>query len=169
MLVGNFLQLNIFQMKRVRIIIIAFAASLFLSACGDVYSEYQKVPDLQWTKKDSKTFEFQIEEEGNYDLVFALRYATMFPYKVLKIQIDYERSDGKSFEKDLFVEVIGKDGKYIGDVAGNMWDLEKTFSENEKLKPGKYKITYTSAMPRDPVPAVIELGLIVQKHKEDIK
>ena len=145
-------------------IFIMFGA-LFTS-CSNIYSRYESVPDMQWTKADAKQFTFDIKEEADYDMIFALRYATLFPYPVLQTTIEIAHPDGTEFEKDAAFQIIGDNGKYIGEVAGNMWDFESPFSEGQHLKPGKYKVTYTHAMPSEPVIAVMELGLIIRKTEK---
>ncbi len=150
-------------MQKKHLLFVIITALFTVSSCSDVYNDYQSVSDLQWKKSDVKSFEFTIDEDANYDMFFALRYASGFPHPILNVHFEIILPDGTEREKDMNFRIVDKDGKYIGDVAGNMWDAEFLFSENEKMNAGKYIVTYTHNMEKDPVIAVIDLGLIVRK------
>ena len=93
---------------------------------------------MQWYKKDIKKFKVKISKNGNYDLVFAMRYPTGYPYRNIKVRISQISSDGKIIYKDAVFVVIDENNKYKGDVAGQLWDMEEVFSERQELKKGKF-------------------------------
>ena len=137
----------------------------FFTACNDTYRDFQSVKDMKWYKKDIKTFNVTIPEDGTYDLIFAFRHSSGYPFTSIKINIEQTTPDGKILEKDAEFPVADKNGKYLGEVTGQLWDLENNFDENVFLKKGKYIFKISHAMNHNPVVLVIDAGLIVRKHK----
>ncbi len=148
------------------IILISFiTAATFFTACNDIYRNFQSVKDMKWYKKDVKTFNVSIPEDGNYDLIFAMRYSTGYPFTSIKINIEQTTPEGKMSEKNAEFPVADKTGKYLGEVTGQLWDIENIFSEKTFLKRGKYTFKIKHIMNNNPVILVIDIGLIVRKHK----
>lgn len=134
-----------------------------ISSCNNVYSEFQKVPDMKWYKNDIKKFTVNIEENGNYDLLFAFRYATLYPYRNIKILITKTLPNGDLYTKGAEFQVVDQNNNYIGSAGGDIWDLENIFAENEYLEKGKYEFIIEQDMDTDPIIVVMEIGLIVKK------
>jgi len=136
-----------------------------LNSCSNVYSEQQKIKDLQWFKTDVKIFEVYIPEDGNYDLFFTMRHSIGYPFTSIKIKIEQITPNNKEFLKKVEFSVIDKERKYIGNVTGQLWDTENLFSKNTFLKKGNYVFRISHAMNSNPVILVIDIGLIVRKSK----
>ena len=52
--------------------------------------------------------------------------------------------------------------KYIGEGAGDIWDLETKIKENYKFaESGDYKFTISHNMPQDKFINVMEVGLVI--------
>ncbi len=149
------------------ILISFFTAVTFFTACNDIYRNFQSVKDLKWYKKDVKTFNVSIPEDGNYDLVFALRHSTGYPFTSIKINIEQTTPEGKVLEKNAEFPIVDKNGKYLGEVTGQLWDIENIFSEHTFLKKGKYIFKIKHIMNNNPVILVIDVGLIVRKYKDN--
>jgi len=149
-----------------RKIIFIIIISISFSACTETYRSFQKVEDMKWYKNDVKIFKVDIKESGNYDLTFAFRYATLYPFKDIKITIAKKTPKGEVLTKDAEFMVVDENNKYIGDVGGDIWDLEKSFAQGEYLEKGKYEFYIQHNMVNDPVIVVMEIGLIIEKHKE---
>ncbi len=149
------------------IIFSAIFAISFLNACNDIYRDFQSVKDMKWYDTDVKTFNVTIPEDGNYDLIFALRHSTGYPFTSIKVHFEETTPDEKVYEKDAEFPVADENGKYIGDVTGQLWDIESSFDENVFLKKGKYTFKIKHNMNHNPVILVIDVGLIVKKHEEN--
>ncbi len=152
---------------RNKILTLFIAGTILFSACNDIYRDFQSVKDMKWYKKDVKTFEVTVPEDGNYDLIFAMRHSTGYPFTSIKINIEQKTPDGKIFEKDAEFPVADENGNYIGEVTGQLWDIENVFSGNTFLKKGKYIFKIRHNMNNNPVILVIDIGLIVRKHSEN--
>lgn len=137
-----------------------------LTACKNIYRNFQSVKDMKWYKKDVKTFDVTIPEDGNYDLIFAMRYSTGYPFTTIKVHIEQTTPERKVLEKDAEFPVADENGNYIGDVTGQLWDIEDVFSENTFLKKGDYTFKINHGMNNNPVILVIDVGLIVRQYKK---
>jgi len=139
-------------------------ATLMLAgfSCQNTHSDQETVENYRWWRTNIKTFEFEISEEATYDILFFMRYITAFPHPIVKVHAEMTKPDGSVAEKDIFIKCIDEKGKYIGDVAGDMWDIESPVSEKEVLPAGKYTLTFTHAMPDDPVVALMNVGYRVR-------
>ena len=153
-------------MKHIIFVFFIFAISLF-TACNDIYRNFQSVKDMKWYDTDVKTFDVTIPEDGNYDLIFAMRHSTGYPFTTIKIHIKETIPENKIYEKDAEFPVADENGKYIGEVTGQLWDIEAAFDKNVSLKKGKYTFRIQHNMNHNPVILVIDIGLIVRKHVKE--
>lgn len=142
-----------------------FALLLSLFSCSDTYRDFQSVKDMKWYKEDYKTFEVDIKEEGYYDLFFAMRYSTGYPFKQIKIIIAQKQPDGTEFFKDAEIMIANEQNEYIGEVTGQLWDIETLVSEKTYLNKGKYIFKISHAMNNDPVVLVIDVGLVIKQSE----
>ena len=86
----------------------------FLSSCSNTFRDFQKVKDMKWERTDIKTYEVDIPEDGNYDLFFAMRHSTGYPFTTIKISVTQISPEGEEFNKDAEFSVADENGKYIG-------------------------------------------------------
>lgn len=142
---------------------------IFFSSCSNTYRDFQKVKDMKWHKTDVKTFEVDIPEDGNYDLYFAMRHSTGYPFTSIKISITQITPEGEEFIKDAEFSVADEKGQYIGEVTGQLWDIEEMFSEKTPLEKGKYTFKISHNMNSDPVILIIDIGLIIKSNQESGK
>ncbi len=136
-----------------------------LYSCSNVYSEHQEIKDLKWFKKDVKTFEVEITKAGEYDLFFAMRHSIGYPFTSIKISIEY-LNDNQTFVKEAEFPTTDENGEYIGEVTGQLWDIESVFAERMFLNKGKHIFKISHAMNSNPVILVVDVGLIVKKSSK---
>ena len=138
---------------------------IFFSSCSNTYSDFQKVEDLKWFRTDIKTFEVDIPEDGNYDLFFALRHSSGYPFRNIGVKFVQITPDGKELSKEIDFLVVNENDEYKGEVIGQLWDIEELFSEKTPLKKGKYTFKISHIMNSDPVILVIDIGMVIRKSK----
>lgn len=149
------------------LVIFGIVLILILHSCSNIYNEHQKIKDLKWNRNDIKTFEVDIENDGEYDLFFAMRHTIGYPFTTIKINIEYiNPKTYKSFIKTAEFPVTDENGKYIGDVSGQLWDIESSFAEKMFLKKGKHIFKVSHAMNYNPVILLVDIGLVVKKSSE---
>jgi len=139
---------------------------LFASCSSDVvFEEYQTTSDnITWTKNDVKNFSFSIEEEGNYDIYFMLRYVTGYPWDIAHIAVEMDDVEKKNSVQELFTfQLKDEEGNPLGDPSFDLWDIKQKYALDTLLREGVYYISIQHAMAIEPFPYVMELGVRVEK------
>ena len=137
-----------------------------LNSCSSVYSEHKEIKDLKWFKKDTKIFEVEITKAGEYDLFFAMRHSIGYPFTSIKINIEHLQNNGQTFVKEAEFPTTDENGKYIGEVTGQLWDIESVFAEKTYLNKGKHIFKISHAMNSNPVILVVDVGLIIKESSK---
>lgn len=150
-------------------IIYGLLIALVLSACAPDNRVYKKrldlSPNVEWKLDDVKAFTFEIQDTTLfYELIVDLRYITGFPFDLSILDAKFTAPDGSDFSHQYQLKIRKENGEYIGDPGLDLWDVEQVIEEKFKFEQlGKYTISFTHAMPIDPLPYVLELGLVVNK------
>jgi len=139
---------------------------LLMTSCNDMYRDFQTVKDMKWYKDDIKIFNVEISEEGEYDLFFTMRHSAGYPFTTIKVDILQITHKGKEFTKEAEFPITDKNGKYIGEATGQLYDIESSFSEKMFLEKGKYTFKISHNMNTNPVILVIDIGLIVRNSSK---
>jgi gliding motility-associated lipoprotein GldH len=149
---------------------IMLLAAFGLLACNpnQVYKEHKDVNgDMEWPASDQKEFSFEIEDpSATYTLAFSMQHITQYPFRKLVISTGLKNLKGETQSK--IYELSVRDGKddFIGEGAGDYYDFEEVIEKKMKFPDaGSYTFTMKPKMPRDPVPGIIEVGIIVEKNK----
>jgi len=149
-----------------RIIIILFTVIAFFSCTNSVFNEYHEFAMLEWKQTEIPEFEFEIvDDTTNYDIYFTLRYVEGFPYQNMIGTMVIVDEDKQASLNNVKFRVVDENKDYIGDVAGNIFDIETLVIKDTSLAKGKYKVTFeqTTAIPS--LAFVMDAGLLVKKSE----
>ncbi len=144
-------------------------ALILLTSCSDgnrIYEEHQDLsPDVEWLKKDIRTFEAEIEDVSiPYDISLAFRYASGYPFDVVKIKVTHINPSGDELSKTYELQIRDEDGNYMGEAGYDIWDSEHLVEEGVLFnEAGKYTFKVEHDMPYDPLVMVMEVGVIIDK------
>ena len=139
--------------------IILALALLFFSCDNSVYKEYHEFSLIQWEQDDNPIFDFELKESKQYNVVFTMRYIEGFPYKnMIGSFLLSDLKGGNSVHKFNF-QVVDDNNEYIGDVGGNMWDIEYTVFKDTLLEAGKYSISIEQFVEEKTLPFVYDVGV----------
>ncbi len=145
------------------------ALLMFLSACdgNKVYRKFAPSFDnYQW--KTSKEIEFNptIEDpELLYNIYVAVRHIYGFPYREINVELKMITPSGKEEVFDFPVTFIDNNGKYLSDCAGDYCDREEIALQDFKFSEvGMYKFLIMHKSPVDPLPGIMDVGLIIRKN-----
>ena len=141
---------------------------LLLTACnsGVIYKEYKDLsPNIVWKKSKKIEFEVPVEDTTTtYDMILTLRHITGFPWKEMRINMQMTTPSGIVSHKKYQIQVMDEDKNYVGSGSGDYWDIEQLMEKKIKFhEQGIYTFTATHDMPVEPVPFVMELGLIIKR------
>ena len=142
---------------------------LLLTACGGdvVYSKYETLPEEGWSMKNKLNFEMDITDTQSLNNVFlTVRHADSYPYSNLFVFLTTEYPDGKKITDTLECVLANQKGQWKGDGAGDLWDNKIPLKQNVRFPlAGKYKFTFEQSMRVDPLPLILDFGMIIEKVK----
>jgi len=149
-------------------LLIIFCA-LCMVACGKnkVFEKFEKFDDNEWPMNKTVKFDLQIDDTAAlYNVYVPVRHTDNYPYDALLINLSYDAPNGESHTKNFKLKFRDAGGKFMGDVAGDIWDEKTLVMGKTKFNSiGIYKFEITDDMPKTPTPCVMEVGLTVEKSK----
>jgi len=147
---------------------LALVFTLLLFSCDNaVYKEFYDFPTIQWDQDVTPSFEIDLKEAGQYDVVFTMRYVDGFQYKNMLGSVSFSDLKNAPIIKKFNFDVIDENDEYIGDVAGNIWDIEYTVFSDTTLEAGKYTIQAAQLIDENTLPFIADIGIkIVPKDKK---
>jgi gliding motility-associated lipoprotein GldH len=139
---------------------------LFVSCNRNVvYSKYEKLPEEGWATENKLSYEVDIEDIAPPHNVFlTVRHADAYPYSNLFVFLTTTYPNGKTTVDTLECVLANKKGEWQGDGAGDLWDNKIPLKQNVKFPmPGKYKFTFEQGMRTNPLPLILDFGMVIEK------
>lgn len=148
----------------------ALLAVLFLCGCDGnrVYEEYHEVPNYQWNRADTISFDTEIQDTNQaYNLILNIRNGENYPYRNLYLFLTTAYPDGRLSLDTLEFNFYEESGKPLGKCSGDICNNTFLLSENVRFdQAGKYRFGFVHGMRRDDqiLPYVMDLGLRIEKY-----
>jgi len=150
-------------------ILIFFSASFLLISCSKnkVFEEFVKFDNYDWKMDHVIKFDVPIEDTSAfYNVSIPVRHIDNYPYDGLLVNFTYNAPNGEEHTKNYKLNFRDADGKFKGDVAGDIWDEIVMIMEKAKFNAkGTYKFEIVNNMPKTPTQGIMELGLLIEKTK----
>jgi gliding motility-associated lipoprotein GldH len=142
---------------------------LFFSSCedGHVYEKYKKIPNYNWNYNESIPFEFSIDDTNAlYNIYLNIRNAGIYPYSNIWIVATRQDATGQITKKRYEFILANPDGSWTGNGLGDIIDNRYILEERVKLRhTGEYRYSFHHEMRTDNLPAIMDVGLEVEKVK----
>jgi gliding motility-associated lipoprotein GldH len=146
-----------------------FIASLILSACspGKIFERHQSIDQHKWARDHVVRFEVEIEDtETPYDFFLAIRHSSHFAFANIKVNFTINFPSGAMRTKDHDLFVRKENGSFIGEGAGDIWDVKFPVQTGMKLSDkGTYTVKVQNIMPLMETADIMQVGLVVKKSK----
>lgn len=153
-------------MKRILLVLTVISALAFNSCNNSVFKEYHEFALFEWKQAEVPKFEFEIiDDTTNYDIYFTLRYVEGFPYQNMIGSMLITDEINKASINNFNFRIRDENKDYIGDVAGNIFDIETLIISDTSLNKGKYKITVEQLVAEPSLAFVMDVGIIVKKSE----
>lgn len=143
-------------------------SSLFFSCNKNVvFSEYKKIPEEGWRTENKLSYDVTIDNNSAYHNVFlTVRHADAYPYSNLFVFLTTTYPDGKKSVDTLECALANKKGEWQGDGAGDLWDNKIPLKQNVVFpQKGKYNFTFEQGMRSNPLPLIMDFGMVIEKVK----
>ena len=151
------------------LILCVLALSLLLISCGGgtVFEKYVKMEKLSWQRFN--VLKFDVPVEGNstsYDFLIAVRHIPEIPFDKLPVNISFDTPSGETRSLDYSIRLKENDGKLKADCLGDLCDIVITIKDDFVFtEAGTCHVVLSNRMPKVETPGILEVGLIVKKHK----
>ena len=162
------------KLKRIFLLPAASIVMLFLfSSCSTKpeFEQYHKFDNNTWNRFNFVNFEFPVTNTGQeYDVFVCFRYLPQYPEKKINFVLTIYTPSGEMRSSEHKLWLINEDGKLKGENKGDFIEVkipvreEISFSET-----GIAKFEIENKMTKLNTPGIYEIGLIVEKSKEEEK
>lgn len=150
-----------------RWLIVLLPISVLLCACEDepVFEAYQGVDDARWSRNDTKSFEFEIQDTiSPYDFYLNFRHGSDYAYRNLYVFVTLNYPNGKVRVDTVECPLARPDGRWLGSGLGDLYDLRIRFWDKRSLPlTGDYSIEINQAMREEPLPSIHDVGFRIEK------
>jgi len=139
-----------------------------ISGCSDsnrVSDENTEVPGHNWKYTGKFKYAVQIDDEKvPYNIYMNLRVTADYKYANLFVLITQTGPDKKSSVKRYELKLANKDGEWLGEGSGNLYNYQLLLLANYKFTArGHYTFTIEQNMRDNPLKEVSDVGLRVEK------
>ena len=154
-------------MKYIKIIsVIIFA--IFAASCNKnrVYEVHlDNFPSFRWDTTNIAEYSPEIaDKESTYKLFVAFRHVAGFQMKTVKVNLEITSPAGEKTSKDYILSLFDNQNNSLSECAGDFCDLETLIEPNFKFtETGKYQFKIKQLTEINPLPNVMEVGLIIDK------
>lgn len=154
-------------MKRIVFLLILLAVSALSCTKNKIFEKYVDIENNRWKNSEAISFDVDIKDANiPYDVIVCVRHSTYYAFANLNLIVSMTTPQGENRVKPLTIFVRSSDGKFLGDGAGDLWDISAPAYEKLTFNsPGIYKFDITNTMPMYELPNILDVGLIVKKSK----
>jgi gliding motility-associated lipoprotein GldH len=139
---------------------------LLLATCDKnrIYEKNITIEKYLWDSAEKPEFILEVKDTSVlYNLYVNIRHAEIYPYRNLWLLITTRFPDGTSASRRIEVMLANEEGKWFGEGLGDLWDYRTLIQENAYFsQPGTYTFSFEQNMRRDPLPAIMSVGLRVE-------
>ncbi|MBO3699146.1 gliding motility lipoprotein GldH [Roseivirga sp. E12] len=157
-------------MNRSSVILIALMV-LFVISCdsGRVYESDYDFEDQSWNMDVMPSFEFQVDEISNNDLILKIRNSLDFPFRNCYMTYYLEDSIGNTLTSDLvnFQLFDETTGKPFGKGNSVFQHSETILSQYDFPSPGMYRLKVAQYMRKTDLEGTYSVGLRIEKSDQD--
>lgn len=115
--------------------------------------------DNRWPRTDVKTYDFQIEKDGSYNLAIVFSHVAGIQFAEIPLNLELSDGHGVILAQPVMLRAKDAQGNDIGDCAGDFCDMEQVVFTAKPLAAGSYKIRLANAFEHEYLPNVIGIGI----------
>ncbi len=142
-------------------------ASVTFYSCEEsrVFDKNISTSDDGWSYDDAKTFDVFISDTvSTYNLFINVRHTDAYPYNNIWMKIITTFPDSTSEQGRINLQISEPDGIWTGNCADGICYNSVPVQQNFKFdETGKYTFTLQQDMRINPLPAIMNIGLKVEK------
>ena len=142
-----------------------------LTSCDSnrLYEKNISIDNDMWSLEQMPSFEFENTDTiSEVNLILNIRHSSIYPFSNLWVFIHALSPSGATQVDTLETTLSQKDGKWLGDGLGDIWDLQVPFKKVRLNESGTYSFKIEQAMRHgnlskiEQLPGVMEIGLRIE-------
>jgi len=149
---------------------ILLIATLLISCDSNrLYEKNISIDNDMWSLEQMPSFEFENTDTiSEVNLILNIRHSSIYPFSNLWVFIHTLSPSGAPQVDTLEATLSQKDGKWLGDGLGDIWDLQVPFKKIRLNESGTYSFKIEQAMRHgnlskiEQLPGVMEIGLRIE-------
>ncbi len=143
--------------------LLAFSTLTMFVSCStnNTYNSFQKVKNYKWSNKDTLFYTPKIDDiDKSYDIYLSVRYQKEYDFSNLWLQVyGLEKLQFDRIEIPLFKN----DGTPYGKGLKSNFTVNAAYLKGYKFKKsGTQKIAIIQNMRKNPLPGVMDIGIIIK-------
>lgn len=148
---------------------IVFAVCLMMSICScnklDTFEKTVFFPEHQWTSNNKPSFQFEIKDTAAlYNIYVVVRHEDAYHYNNLWINVTTTAPTEKSTTQKVNLQLANNSTGWLGSGMDDVFDHRIRITNNPiHLKKGIYQFSLQQIMREDPLPAILNAGIRVEK------
>ncbi|MBL6657666.1 MAG: gliding motility lipoprotein GldH [Flavobacteriales bacterium] len=155
------------MIKGIYILLVA----VLLVACDSnrLYEKNISIDNDVWSLGQIPSFEFEnTDTVSDVNLIINVRHSSIYPFSNLWLFIHTLSPSGSTHVDTLEAALSQKDGKWLGDGLGDIWDLQLPFKTIQLNESGTYRFKIEQAMRHgnlskiELLTGVMEIGLRIE-------
>lgn len=149
-------------------IIIVIAIMLTSCGPGTIFHEYESMDNYSWNRFQVVEYDVPIEDiSTGYDIILTIRHIEQIPHDKILVNFTFYTPSGEMRTMDHDIRLRSPEGKLLGDGMGDFWDLQVMMREDFRFnEEGTCKFEIHNRMPRVQTIGIVDVGLIVKKHRD---
>jgi gliding motility-associated lipoprotein GldH len=149
--------------------ILLIAALLVSCDSNRLYEKNISIDNHMWSLEQMPSFEFENTDTiSEVNLILNVRHSSVYPFSNLWVFIHALSPYGATQVDTIETTLSQKDGKWLGDGLGDIWDLQVPFKKVRLSESGTYSFEIEQAMRHgnlskiEQLPGVMEIGLRIE-------
>jgi len=148
---------------------IMMAAGFSCGVQSDFYQKQAAVPGAAWRYDFQPEFKIHISDTAaHYRMFFLIRHDEAYPNANIWIRFKIKAPGDTAFHEGVRIDktLADVEGKWLGKGMGNIWEHKLPLTREEMpsfRRQGDYTIRIEQIMRSNPLPSVLNVGLIVEK------
>lgn len=157
-----------------RILVCLLLSVVVLTGCSDnvVYQSDVPVPGGAWSRTFSPEFAFDIADTvSQHDVYIDVRHTGDYPFSDLFLFVDLTGPGGRTMRDTVECLLADPDGRWLGKGTGFIFSDRIQAKVLYKLHnrfpaTGRYTMRLEQAMRMEPLPAVMDVGVSVERSAQ---
>ena len=148
--------------------LVAIGFSLQSCDSNRVYEEYHKIPDYNWSMKDTIRFEIDVTDTISvHNLLVNIRNTGGYAYSNMWLFVKQISPDGSMIDDKFECQLASEKGEWYGTGFGDIFDLQVPFKQNMVFpKSGVYTFEIVQGMRDEELKEVVNIGLRLEKANQ---